>query len=64
MATNSANYIREWRKTPSGQAAMEDQKRREKAKRRALTKLAQMHPDEFSVLFKIELKGVLDEAGI
>lgn len=56
MASNSADYIREWRKTPSGQAAMEDQKRREKAKRRALTKLAQAYPREFKMLLKAELK--------
>jgi hypothetical protein len=51
----SSNYMREWRQTPAGQAALAKQKRREKARARALSALAELHASEFAELLRIEL---------
>lgn len=46
----SSEYMREWRQTENGQAALRKQKRRDKARRRALAQLAELHSAQFATL--------------
>lgn len=48
-------YMREWRKTPEGKAAIVRQHARDRARRRAFNQLASRYPDEFTRLFDVAL---------
>lgn len=54
----SNEYMREWRQTENGRAALAIQKRRDKARRRALNELAQRHVAEFDALLIMHLANV------
>lgn len=54
----SNEYMREWRTTPSGKVALELQRRRQKARNRALAELARRHASEFDLLFIMHLANV------
>lgn len=56
-------YMREWRKGESGQAALMKQKQRDKARRRALALLIRLHPSQWDTLFRQELERVKEEDG-
>lgn len=51
-----AAYMREWRKTPAGQAALTTQRRRQRARQRAFARLASLHQHDFLTLFNDEMK--------
>jgi len=51
----SSDYMRGWRQTDAGKAATRKQKRREKARYRALTDLAKLFPGEFQALLTMHL---------
>lgn len=51
----SSEYMRDWRLTDSGQDSMRRQKRRDKARKRALSLLAKRHKDEFEALLTMFL---------
>ena len=57
-----ADYMRHWRTTPAGRAAMIAQKRREKAARRAWVELAKNHEEEYDELFMAHLIELEREA--
>lgn len=54
---NAANYIKEWRKTPKGQASLRENQRREAAKRAAVKDLIAAHPMEYQILLDKHLKA-------
>lgn len=56
-----AEYMKEWRKTPAGQAALIAQKRRDKAKRNAARILIERHLNEYDLIFRGELERVENE---
>lgn len=49
-------YMREWRKTPAGIAAVEAQKARERARNAAVRRLQAMYPAQWQALFNEELR--------
>lgn len=59
-----ATYIREWRKTPSGQASLKAQKRRDQARRAAIKNLIKRHQMEFEALFMACLQEVEKKARV
>jgi hypothetical protein len=59
MGSNPA-YMREWRKTEVGKAAVKDQKRKEKARRTAYALLAARHQVEFQTLYNAALAALVD----
>lgn len=54
----SKEYMREYRQTENGQAALTKQKQRDKARRRALAALAARHQAEFEVLLSSHLAEI------
>lgn len=53
MPTNE--YMKEWRKTPAGRDALNNQNSRDKARRRAWKRLQARYSEEFEKLFAEEL---------
>jgi hypothetical protein len=60
MPKDLAQYMREYRDTPAGLAAMDAQKKRARARQRAYRILASKHANEFEDLFQAELAALLD----
>jgi hypothetical protein len=60
MATTAA-YMREYRKTLEGRAALMAQKRRDKARRRAIAVLISLHQSDWDEVFSFELRRVEEE---
>lgn len=56
MPTNTAEYMKEWRKTDGGQAALRSQRVREKARRRAMQDLIDRHALEYETLLAARLQ--------
>lgn len=56
-----AEYMKQYRRSPEGQYALGVQKQRDKARRRALSELADKHVAEFEALFAEHLKRVKEE---
>jgi hypothetical protein len=52
-------YMRDYRKTPAGQAQLDAQKKRDKARRAAVARLIHRHESEFEDLFREELRKVI-----
>lgn len=59
MASNSAEYMREWRQTPNGRAALDAQRKRAKAHRLAVQDLIKRHESEFEKLFINRLEQII-----
>ena len=57
----SKEWMREYRKTEAGQAALVQQRRRNKARQRALADLAELHPEEFHSLLTMHLYRIQRE---
>ena len=55
------DYIKQWRKTPAGQAYQQADKRRQKARQRAYAELAQRYDDEYEALLVKHIKAIEDE---
>lgn len=53
-----AEYMKEWRKTAAGKAALAVQKQREKAKREAVRILIERHLEEYDELLRDRLNQV------
>lgn len=64
MAVDQAAYIKEWRKTETGRESLSRQKRRAKAKARALADLAERHVAEYEALFAGHLQQIEAEASL
>jgi len=60
MPSNSAEYMRDWRQTPNGQAALDAQKKRARAKAAAVKDLIAKHQVEFETLFADRLQEEID----
>lgn len=56
--SGQAEYMRGYRKTESGRAALDRQKKRETARKRALTRLAVAHEAEFRRLLTEEMMRI------
>lgn len=57
-----AEYMKNWRHTPGGKESLDRQKRRARARFRALNILANRYPTEYEALLENELKRVDAEA--
>lgn len=55
----SAEYMRRYRQTLEGQAALLAQKRRDQARRRAIARLISRHKLDFDLMFREELEKVI-----
>jgi hypothetical protein len=62
MATDRAAYMRAYRATPEGRAQLLAQKRREQAKRLAVTILIAKYPREYDHLFSTALRAIEEKA--
>lgn len=58
--SSQADYMRNYRTTPAGKDAADRQKKREKARLRAMRRLASLHHHEFQDILMEELR----EAGL
>lgn len=58
----SNDYMRQWRSTPAGRAALLNQKAREKARRRALVRLVALYPSQWERLYDEELIKIKEES--
>jgi hypothetical protein len=61
-ANAQAAYMREWRKTESGKIALATQRKRQRARQKALARLAARYYHDFLVMLNEELEneGVTD----
>jgi hypothetical protein len=56
MSGSNAEYMREWRKTPAGKAALENQRKRERARTHAMNRLIATYPTVWETFLKVALK--------
>lgn len=59
---NDAQYMRDYRRTPEGKASLAKQKRREVARRRAISELIQQFPVQWEAVLKKHLDQVEKES--